>query len=989
LITVGLNPLNAIYDSSDGDVYVTNQGSNTVSIINSTSNTVVKTLNVGTSPNFLVYDTAHQYVYVANSNTGNVSIIQGTGLVQTLSVGSTPQGPIYDALNERVYVPNQGSNTVTVLNGTSVVKASIPVGTSPAQGAFDMATGTVYVVNGGSSNVSVINVSSNTATSISVGSSPHSASYDPGNGQVYVANGGGSNVTAIPTGEPSTLSAAATGSSPKFVGVGSWNGYIYVANSGTNNITVFSPATNRPIANLSTSKTTTPWTVTSDSRNGCVYVTDSGSSSVTPICGLTVQSSITVGSTPEFATFDPTNGYIYVMNYGSSNITVINGATNHVVVSSIAVKSNPQNATFDPKDGYLFVADYSGGGAGYISVIKCSTNVDLKDVAVGSGPLNPTFDPTNGDVYVANSASYNVSVLNASNYNVVNTVPINTGTGPHSTLFDPVNRYIYVPSYGGGVAVIGSSNAVITALGAGVNPLFATFSPASGLVYVYNSGGSNVTVVNSTTVLGALPTGSAPLLGAYSPGSSDIYVPNTGSSNMSVLGYKGCTTLTHGCISIVGVSVLLQSSNTHSNNTATISFRLSPSGGTTQLIWGLNATFLGYESGFTNGTGTQTSFTLNYLNPGSTFWYEILVTPPPSDSYTMKSGFIGNFSTATTPTSHVTGYVVGPNDAPLSGATVTAVYSGFFCNAQSTTTATNGSYSLPATERGGLCSIQSWNASLNGYFTENWTIHSEPNSATGFNWQTFTLIPNQAPPTTQHNLYGGQNGVYAALVYVHNSNVSCTVNTGYSVNNSVYAYVAGSGFTDTQAFTMSNTFPGTGSPPDNGESLGVVETYSFSGSYSIDPIAQGIDQLESWAVGAPLAYNNVFVSGSDPVSSPPAVDGVHSVLVGVPAGNTANEGMKAIGTMTLQFGVQMTVSVGFSLGVTVSFGIPINFGVSGTTTSITGVSCVVGSTHSTSYQYFDIDSQGGTAAYQGVEFHVWQCQPRQAQQNPPSCVPMQ
>jgi len=71
---------------------VANQGGNTVSVINTTSNLVTATITVGSNPAGLAITAAGDFVYVANSGSDNVSIISTATntVVGTVSVGDTP-----------------------------------------------------------------------------------------------------------------------------------------------------------------------------------------------------------------------------------------------------------------------------------------------------------------------------------------------------------------------------------------------------------------------------------------------------------------------------------------------------------------------------------------------------------------------------------------------------------------------------------------------------------------------------------------------------------------------------------------------------------------------------------------------------------------------------------------------------------------------------------------------------------------------------------
>src|SRR5436309_1261599 len=152
-VPTGTYPLAVAYDSGNGYIYVTNQYSNNVSVINGT--TVVASVAVGVWPVGVAYDGRNGYVYVANYDSNNVSVIDGTTVVASVPVGACPVGVAYDSRNGYVYVANQDSNNVSVISGTTVV-ATIPVGNIPYGVAYDSENGYVYVANRGSNTTSVI-----------------------------------------------------------------------------------------------------------------------------------------------------------------------------------------------------------------------------------------------------------------------------------------------------------------------------------------------------------------------------------------------------------------------------------------------------------------------------------------------------------------------------------------------------------------------------------------------------------------------------------------------------------------------------------------------------------------------------------------------------------------------------------------------------------------------------------------------------------------
>ena len=103
------------------------------------------------------------YAYVANSASNNVSVIDTTtnSVVRTVSVGTTPRSLVATPDGSRVYVANAGTQNVSVIDtNTNSVVATIPV--QAHNYGFDLAVSPdgkrVYVADQYGSGVSVIDV---------------------------------------------------------------------------------------------------------------------------------------------------------------------------------------------------------------------------------------------------------------------------------------------------------------------------------------------------------------------------------------------------------------------------------------------------------------------------------------------------------------------------------------------------------------------------------------------------------------------------------------------------------------------------------------------------------------------------------------------------------------------------------------------------------------------------------------------------------------
>ena len=156
--------------------YVANAGSNTVSVINPTTNTVVATIPVGPNPVNIAVTPNGTSAYVTNAGSNTVSVINTATntVVATVPVGANPVNVAVTPNGASAYVTNAGSNSVSVINtATNIVLATVAVGFNPVNVAITPDGASAYVTNAGSNSVSVINTTTNTVVAtVPVGFNP-------------------------------------------------------------------------------------------------------------------------------------------------------------------------------------------------------------------------------------------------------------------------------------------------------------------------------------------------------------------------------------------------------------------------------------------------------------------------------------------------------------------------------------------------------------------------------------------------------------------------------------------------------------------------------------------------------------------------------------------------------------------------------------------------------------------------------------------------
>ena len=117
--------------NTDGTrLYVTNQNSNTVSVINTATNTVTATIAVGRQPNHITIIGTRAYISVAQDN--KIQILDTTTNTLTATItANSPFGSTASPDGTSLYVANGSTNTISVINtATNTVSGTIATGTT-------------------------------------------------------------------------------------------------------------------------------------------------------------------------------------------------------------------------------------------------------------------------------------------------------------------------------------------------------------------------------------------------------------------------------------------------------------------------------------------------------------------------------------------------------------------------------------------------------------------------------------------------------------------------------------------------------------------------------------------------------------------------------------------------------------------------------------------------------------------------------------------
>lgn len=326
---------------------------------------IVATVATGATPRGVAVNAATKRVFVTNEFSNNVSVLDATSgaLVATVPVGPRPQYVVVNPVTNKIYVSNGGDSSQTVIDGATLATVNLPTG---GNGPFDLDTtrNQVYMVRlGNNDEVTRIDGATNTWYTMATGSyTPMWASVNANTNRLFVAHYSSGDVRIVDLGSPSDF--------PPTQRVGVFGHPVAVAvNASANKAYAVSDDVRGPItvvdgatatgASLVPDGThgTGPRAVAVNPATNKAYAAFSGE--VIVIDGttnaLTYVPTTTAVSAGAIAV-NPNTNRIYVL--GTSALSVIDGATN--AVTTIAVPANARGLALDVPANRIYVTSDSG-----------------------------------------------------------------------------------------------------------------------------------------------------------------------------------------------------------------------------------------------------------------------------------------------------------------------------------------------------------------------------------------------------------------------------------------------------------------------------------------------------------------------------------------------------------------------------------------------------------------------------------------------------
>ncbi len=337
-------------------VYVTNGGSDTVTVLDVVNVRVDRELPVGHNPVAIAASPTHNEIYVVNSGAaganGSVSVIDAehNAVIATIPVHRQPVSIDLNSAGTLAYVANSGSNSISVIDLDARRElAQIPAGVQPVAARLAPDGKSLVVANQGANSVTIIDASTN---------KPRAA---------FSGCPGASEVVIVPD------------SSKAFVPCSTGHQVMVVALAQPD----AHPAQPDRLETLM-DVGRAPVDLALKPDGGEIFVSNSLSDSVSEIYNTTdeVGDTYMIGNNPVRGIVSRDNSLLYVANLHSQELTVYS-IDDGKRIGSVSVGDSPSAMAFSAAGHLLFVADQRSGD---VAVVRTSTQSLFTLLPAGRDP---------------------------------------------------------------------------------------------------------------------------------------------------------------------------------------------------------------------------------------------------------------------------------------------------------------------------------------------------------------------------------------------------------------------------------------------------------------------------------------------------------------------------------------------------------------------------------------------------------------------------
>ncbi len=273
-------------------IYVTNYLSGTLSVINSDTYEIIKTVILTPTCNYVAVSPNGLYVYVGNYLDDTVTVIETAGysIVHTITMpaNSRTSGIAFTPDGLYAYVANNQIDSVSVLETTGysiITTISLPAGSHPLQIAINPNGDYAYIANKGDGTVSVIQTSNNTLLTTFPATVPPNSNagsnciaINSSGTREYVTNFESRTVTIIK--DNSLFDKISLASNPSFIAISPNNSYAYITLSLINSVAVLEFPSKIVLTTIAIRQNSSPAQIAIHPNGDFAYVTEPNTNSL-------------------------------------------------------------------------------------------------------------------------------------------------------------------------------------------------------------------------------------------------------------------------------------------------------------------------------------------------------------------------------------------------------------------------------------------------------------------------------------------------------------------------------------------------------------------------------------------------------------------------------------------------------------------------------------------------------------------------------------
>lgn len=315
-----------------------------------------------------------ELLYVSNEDSGTLSVIDTSALevVATVPVGKRPRG---------VRVSPDGARVFVAVSGSPKCPPSVP-DEECAKRVADKALDGIAVVD------------ARTRRKVAVlpgGSDPEQFDLSPDGRRLFVSNedAGIATVVDVPSGQ--VVKTVLVGEEPEGVRVSPDGSLVYVTSESDHRITVFAAATGEVVARIPVGHRPRDIAFTSAGKRAFVSAEIDGSVSVIDVASSRVTATITPpqGSRTMGVLVSPDDRRLYVSNGRARTISVVDLET-LAVRGSVEVGERPWGMALAPDGKRLYTAN---GPSNHVAVVETETLEVRARIPVGEMPWGLAISP--------------------------------------------------------------------------------------------------------------------------------------------------------------------------------------------------------------------------------------------------------------------------------------------------------------------------------------------------------------------------------------------------------------------------------------------------------------------------------------------------------------------------------------------------------------------------------------------------------------------